>query len=79
VHHLEKKQEAEDTVHGALRWTVNLLAGIFTFGWTDGCPVHMLLTAGDSHYEESTPFARPQPALWSGAKWSSRRLPYDIA
>jgi hypothetical protein len=33
---------------GALKWAVNLLAVIFSFGWKDGNPVHMLSTADGS-------------------------------
>jgi hypothetical protein len=43
------KKEAEDAVRGSLRWAVNTLAGIFAFGWTDGCPVHMIYMADGSH------------------------------
>jgi hypothetical protein len=50
------KNEAEDAVHGALRWSVNLLAGIFAFGWMDGCPVQMRSTADSS--DQRTTFPR---------------------
>jgi hypothetical protein len=33
-----------------LRWAVNLLEGVFNFGWTGGCPFHMILTAYGSHH-----------------------------
>jgi hypothetical protein len=33
--------EAEKAERGALKWAVNLLAGMFAFGWTDGNHVHM--------------------------------------
>jgi hypothetical protein len=49
------KREAEDDGRGALWWAVNLLAGIFAFGWTDGCPVHMLLTADGSNQKTTVP------------------------
>jgi hypothetical protein len=39
------KTEAEKAGWGALKWAVNLLAGVFAFLWTDGYPVHMLSTA----------------------------------
>jgi hypothetical protein len=40
--------EAEKAGRGALKWAVNLLAGIYAFGWSDGNPVHMLSTADGS-------------------------------
>jgi hypothetical protein len=49
------KKEAEDAGRGALRWAVNSLSEIFTFGWTDGCPVHMLSTADGSHQRTTVP------------------------
>jgi hypothetical protein len=49
------KKEAEDAVCGSLRWAVNTLTGIFAFGWTDGCPVHMLSTAYGSHHRTTVP------------------------
>jgi hypothetical protein len=49
------KHEAEDAVRGPLRWAVNLLAGIFAFGWTGGCPVHMLSTADGSDHRTTVP------------------------
>jgi hypothetical protein len=42
------KTEAEKAGRGALKCTVNLLAGIYAFGWSDGNPVHMLSTAEGS-------------------------------
>jgi hypothetical protein len=49
------KKEAEDAGSGALIWAVNTLTGIFAFGWTDGCPVHMLSTADGSHQQTTVP------------------------
>jgi hypothetical protein len=43
------KAEAEKSGRGALKWAVNLLAGIFAFGWTIGNPVHMLSTPDGSY------------------------------
>jgi hypothetical protein len=40
--------EAEKAGHGAIKWAVNLLAGIYDFGWSDGDPVHMVSTADGS-------------------------------
>jgi hypothetical protein len=40
--------EAEKAGRGTLKWAVNLLAGIFAFGWTVGNPAHMLSTADGS-------------------------------
>jgi hypothetical protein len=34
---------------GALKWAVNLLAGIFAFGWTCNSPAHILSTVDGSH------------------------------
>jgi hypothetical protein len=42
VHHLDKK-EADNAGRSALRWPV------FAFVWTDGNPVHVLLTDDGSH------------------------------
>jgi hypothetical protein len=42
------KTEAEKAGRGALKWALNLLAGIYAFGWSDGNPVHMLSAADDS-------------------------------
>jgi hypothetical protein len=44
-----KKKEAGDAGRGGLRWAINLLAGIFTLGWRDGCPVNMLSNDDGSH------------------------------
>jgi hypothetical protein len=49
------KKEAEDAVRGYLRWAVNTLAGIFAFGWTDGCPVHMIYMVDGSHQRTNVP------------------------
>jgi hypothetical protein len=43
------KDQSEKDGWGALKWAVILLAEIFSFGWTDGNPVHMLSTANGSH------------------------------
>jgi hypothetical protein len=42
------KTEAEKAGRGTLKWAVNLLTGIYAFGWSDGNPVHMLSTADGS-------------------------------
>jgi hypothetical protein len=42
------KTEAEKAGRGALKRAVNLLAGIYAFGCSDGNPVHMLSTASGS-------------------------------
>jgi hypothetical protein len=42
------KTEADKAGRGALKWAVNLLSGIYAFGWSDGKPIHMLSTAGGS-------------------------------
>jgi hypothetical protein len=42
------KTEAKKARHSALKWPVNLLAGIYAFRWSDGSPVHMLSTADGS-------------------------------
>jgi hypothetical protein len=49
------KKEAEDAVRGSLRWAVNTLIGIFAFGWTNGCPVHMLYMTDGSHQQTTVP------------------------
>jgi hypothetical protein len=49
------KKDAEDSVCGDLWWAENLLARIFAFGWTDGCPVNMRLTADGSDQRTNVP------------------------
>jgi hypothetical protein len=49
------KKEEEDAARGSLRWAGNTLTGIFAFGWTDGCPVHMLSKADVSHQRTTVP------------------------
>jgi hypothetical protein len=45
---LTTKTKAEKAERGALKWAVNLLAGIYAFGWSDGNPVHIMSTADGS-------------------------------
>jgi hypothetical protein len=42
------KTEVEKAGRGTLKWAVNLLAGIYAFGWSDGNLVHMMSTADGS-------------------------------
>jgi hypothetical protein len=42
------KTKAEKAGRGALKWAVNLLAGIYAFGWSDGNLFHMMSTADGS-------------------------------
>jgi hypothetical protein len=42
------KTEAEKAGRGALKWAVNLLAGIYALGWSDGNPFHIMSTADGS-------------------------------
>jgi hypothetical protein len=49
------KKKAEDAVCGYLRWSVNTLAGIYSFDCTSGCPVHVISTADGSHDQTTMP------------------------
>jgi hypothetical protein len=42
------KTESVKAGRSALKWAVNLLAGIYAFGWSDGNHVHMMSTADGS-------------------------------